>query len=158
MPPAQDRRRILFFSLLAIAQALASIDFTITFGGPSQPHFGGLFLALGIPPFPGLGIMGLALIQVLPVFMLVLWMRGDATPRHCAELGRYVVMAYVLGNGLSWMAFAGVHLLSKWLYHPWMDDNPRTTSAMLAVLTALSGHVIYRRILDMPVMTGSRKI
>lgn len=149
--PAARRRR--FFAVLVPLQALAVYDFWSTFGGTAMPHFGGLLQAMGVPPFAGIGLVGLLLVQLLPVFILVSWMRdGLGNLRKGGDLPRYVVMIYVVSTGCAWMALALIHQVSKWFFHPWMDDYPRTALIMTILLTEACGLFFYRLLLGMEVM------
>lgn len=150
--PAARRRR--FFAVLVPLQALAVYDFWSTFGGTAMPHFGGLLQALGVPPFPGIGLVGLFLVQLLPVFILVSWMRdGLGNLRKSGDLPRSVVMIYVVSTGCAWMALALIHQVSRWFFHPWMNDYPRTTLIVMILLTEACGLFFYRLLLGMEVMT-----
>ena len=152
--PAARRRR--FFAVLVPLQALAVYDFWSTFGGTAIPHFGGLLQALGVPHFPGTGLVGLFLVQLLPVFILVSWMRdGLGNLRKSSDLPRYVVMIYVVSTGCAWMALALIHQVSRWFFHPWMDDYPRTALIMTILLTEACGLFFYRLLLGMEVMAPS---
>jgi len=149
-PAARCRR---FFAVLVPLQALAVYDFWSTFGGTAIPHFGGLLQALGVPHFPGTGLVGLFLVQLLPVFILVSWMRdGLGNLRKSSDLPRYVVMIYVVSTGCAWMALALIHQVSRWFFHPWMDDYPRTALIMTILLTEACGLFFYRLLLGMEVM------
>jgi hypothetical protein len=152
-PAARCRR---FFAVLVPLQALAVYDFWSTFGGTAIPHFGGLLQALGVPHFPGTGLVGLFLVQLLPVFILVSWMRdGLGNLRKSSDLPRYVVMIYVVSTGCAWMALALIHQVSRWFFHPWMDDYPRTALIMTILLTEACGLFFYRLLLGMEVMAPS---
>lgn len=149
--PAARRRR--FFAVLVPLQALAVYDFWSTFGGTAMPHFGGLLLAMGVPPFAGIGLVGLLLVQLLPVFILVSWMRdGLGNLRKGGDLPHYVVMIHVVSTGCAWVALALIHQVSKWFFHPWMDDYPRTALIMTILLTEACGLFFYRLLLGMAVM------
>lgn len=152
--PAARRRR--FFAVLVPMLALAVYDFWSTVGGATLPHFGGLLQAGGVPHFPGIGIVGLFLVQLLPVFLLVSWMRdglGRNSLQKSGDLPRYVLMIYLVSNGCAWMAFALLHQLSKWFFHPWLNDYPRTALIVIILLTLASGMYFYRLLLGMEVMT-----
>ncbi|WP_096702390.1 hypothetical protein [Magnetospirillum sp. 15-1] len=151
--PAARRRR--FFAILAPLLIVAVYDYASTIGGKTMLHFGGVLEALGVPHFSGIGIVGLLLVQLLPVFILVIWMRDGLSLkalRDSVDLQEYVLMIYVVSNGCAWAAFAVIFQLNKWFFHPWLDDYPRTSLIVIILLTLASGVSFYRLLLGMEVM------
>lgn len=155
--PAARRRR--FFAILVPLLALACYDYVSTIGGKTQPHFGGLLHAMGVPLFSGIGIVGFFLVQLLPPYLLVLWMRGGLSLKGMLEVDgvlEHVLLCCVMTNGSVWIIFALMHLVSKSFFHPWMDDYPATTLIAVMILTVASGLFWYRVLLGMEVMAVKR--
>lgn len=97
--------------------------------------------------------------QFLPPLLLLAWMREGINPkrlRHCADLPGYVFAIYAVSTGLAWMLFAVIHLMSKWIFHPWMNDHPDAASLLMAALTVGIGLFAYGRLLGLPVMKNRR--
>lgn len=150
---AARRRR--FFAILVPLLALGCYDLVSTFGGKAPPHFGGLLQAMGVPLFPWIGVVGLFVVQILPPYLLVLWMRGGLTPKAFLEvdgLVEHVLLAYVMTTGFVWIVWAVMHQLSEWFFHPWTDDYPATALFVVIVLTVACGLFWYRCLLGMEVM------
>lgn len=153
--PYSPRRRRWFLALLVPFLALTEYDFWRNLLTGLRPDHDWFLMALGAEPMPGMGLAGMLLTYVLPVHLLLAWMRQGVGWRSLyqgLDLLRYALMGLILCRGFCLMVFVLLYLLSKPFRFSW-DDYPEPLMLVMMACSVAAGLFYYRLLLGMEIMT-----